>query len=198
MSKRLRSSESDTIIEMGGYLLRNASFEQKQMIEKQLTFRPDVCLDYGIPPSFRAFNIKGNEIRLPRVWGIKTFGAPSKISYKKGSSIHVKLKDGFTLDTRRCQDKAVNAIKQRLSIPIEEGGGSGLLQLPCGAGKTVIICYLIGAILKRKSLVVVHTKQLATQWEERLSEFLPGIRIGRVQGGIAEVDKCKKPSMNAF
>ena len=190
MSKSLRPSESNIILEMGGYMLKNATFEQKQLIEKQLTFRPDVCLDYGIPHSFKAFNIQGNDIRLPRVWGIKTFGVPSKISYKKGRDIDVNLKDGFTLDTRRCQDKAVNAIKERFSIPIEEGGGSGILQLPCGAGKTVIICYVIGAVLKRKSLVVVHTKQLATQWEERLTEFLPGIRIGHVQGGITEVDNC--------
>ena len=188
--KRLRSSEFDTILDMGGYLLKSATLEQKQIIQKQLTFRPDVCLDYGIPPSFRAFYIQGNFIRLPRIWGIKTFGVPSNVSYKKGSSITVNLKEGFTLDTIRCQDKAVNAIKERFSIPIEEGGGSGLLQLPCGAGKTVIICYVIGAILKRKSVVVVHTKQLATQWEERLREFLPGIRIGHVKGGLTQVNNC--------
>ena len=72
-------------------MLKNATFEQKQIIEKQLTFRPDVCLDYGIPPSFRAFNVQGNDIRLPRVWGIKTFGVPSKTSFKPGKDIELSI-----------------------------------------------------------------------------------------------------------
>jgi len=172
-------------------MLKSASFEQRQLIEKQLTFRPEVCMDYGLPPSFRAFVVMENgDIKLPRWWAIQTFGIPRTVSYKSGTTINVKLKEGFKLDHTRCQDKAVSAISKTLAIPIEQGGGSGLLQLPCGAGKTVVICYIIATILKRKSLVVVHTKQLATQWEERLSEFIPGIRIGRVQGGVRDVEDC--------
>ena len=161
------------------------------MVEKQLTFRPEVCLDFGMPPSFRAFGVlPSGDLRLPRAWGVQTLGRPDTVSRKRGSDIDVTLKAGFALDARRNQDKAVRAIQGRLAVPIEEGGGSGLLQLPCGAGKTVIVCYLIAAVLRRKSLVVVHTKQLASQWEERLREFVPGVRIGHVQGGSAVVDGC--------
>jgi len=56
-------------------------------------------------------------------------------------------------------------------------GNQGLLISPCGTGKTEIGCAIIHA-RKQKSLVLVHTKDLAQQWRERIQTRLniePGI-----------------------
>ncbi len=60
----------------------------------------------------------------------------------------------------------------------------GTLSAPTGSGKTVIALYLI-AQRRQPALVVVHTKDLAFQWIERIEQFL-GIdpsEVGLVGGG---------------
>jgi superfamily II DNA or RNA helicase len=49
-------------------------------------------------------------------------------------------------------------------------GGSGLLSLACGKGKTVI-AIMASAKLNTPTLVIVHTKDLMDQWVERILEF---------------------------
>lgn len=45
--------------------------------------------------------------------------------------------------------------------------GSGIIQLPTGSGKTLIGCYLVYAY-NRPTLVLVHRKELVSQWVEKL------------------------------
>lgn len=42
--------------------------------------------------------------------------------------------------------------------------------------------------LKKKTLVVVHKEFLLNQWQERVREFLPSARIGRIQGSIFDIE----------
>jgi superfamily II DNA or RNA helicase len=174
-----------------GYVLRNASSAERLKAQTELTVRPEVQGDFGPPPpSFKTYQAEPKGVIVPRAWGIEHFGPPAKYAWKPGVEIAMRVKEGFQLDATRSQDKAVEAIKQRLQTPIHAGGSTGILKLPCGGGKTVVICYAIAEIIRRKTLIVVHTKQLAAQWEERLSEFIPGVRVGRVQGGVTRTEDC--------
>jgi superfamily II DNA or RNA helicase len=56
-----------------------------------------------------------------------------------------------------------------------------------GKGKTVMALYIL-AQLRRKTLVVVHKSFLMNQWIERIEQFLPGARVGRIQGQIVDID----------
>jgi len=60
----------------------------------------------------------------------------------------------------------------------------GVLTAPTGAGKTVMMLYVI-AMRKQPALIVVHTKDLANQWVSRIEEFLgiPEDEIGIIGGG---------------
>ncbi len=59
---------------------------------------------------------------------------------------------------------------------------AGILYAPTAFGKTVTA---IGMITKRKAntLILVHSRQLLDQWNERLKSFLPDTDVGIIGGG---------------
>lgn len=66
----------------------------------------------------------------------------------------------------------------------------GTLSAPTGSGKTVMALYII-ACRKEPSLIVVHTKDLAYQWIDRIGKFL-GISeddVGFIGGGKVKMGK---------
>ncbi|WP_173274083.1 DEAD/DEAH box helicase [Thiosulfatimonas sediminis] len=83
----------------------------------------------------------------------------------------LKLSPEFTL--RKNQRDAVAAITKH---------DFGILHAPTAFGKTVTA---IGMIVKRKvnTLILVHSRQLLEQWQERLRTFLPEASIGSIGGG---------------
>ena len=60
--------------------------------------------------------------------------------------------------------------------------GHGIVEAPCGAGKTGIGTFLASRVAGRV-LVVVHTLDLVRQWVDRLSTWLPGVSVGQLGGG---------------
>ena len=64
----------------------------------------------------------------------------------------------------------------------------GTVSFPTGSGKTVLALYLVSE-RKQPAIVVVHTRELAFQWTERIVEFLniPVEEIGLVGGGKNQV-----------
>lgn len=67
----------------------------------------------------------------------------------------------------------------------------GVIVAPPGSGKTVLGLSII-ASKTRPALIIVHRKQLADQWMERIETFL-GIQkkdIGKVSAGKAKVGRC--------
>ena len=66
-------------------------------------------------------------------------------------------------------------------------GGGGLLEVPCGKGKTVMALNIISRV-GRKTLVIVHKEFLLNQWIERIEQFLPTAKVGRIQGQIVDTE----------
>ena len=89
----------------------------------------------------------------------------------------------FNGSLRDYQINIVNIYQKALG----PNGGGGLLEIPCGRGKTVIALNII-SVLKVKTLVIVHKSFLLNQWVERIEQFLPGARIGRIQGQVIDVE----------
>ncbi|WP_207064076.1 DEAD/DEAH box helicase family protein [Motiliproteus sp. SC1-56] len=79
----------------------------------------------------------------------------------------------FKGELRPDQQHAVNTIRQE---------DFGILHAPTAFGKTVTA---IGLIVERQTntLILVHSKELVTQWKERLETFLGGAEVGVVYGG---------------
>lgn len=71
------------------------------------------------------------------------------------------------------QEEAVQAMKK---------AGCGILQSPCGSGKTQMGIAL-AAKLQRKTLWVTHTQDLLNQSYERAAQYFPKNILGKITGG---------------
>ena len=67
--------------------------------------------------------------------------------------------------------------------------GCGVLSMATGMGKTVVALYAC-CELRVKTLVVVHRQCLMSQWAERIQQFVPEARIGKIQQGTIDVEDC--------
>lgn len=91
--------------------------------------------------------------------------------------------DGFAPRDYQCD--AVGAVQE---------GECGVVVMPCGAGKTSTGVAVIER-LQQRTLILVHTKDLARQWVERIqgTEEMPGqlvgVTVGTVGGGRKSTDE---------
>ena len=143
---------------------------QQFSVKRELAFAPKSYLPC---PPFYAYRESANKLYVPRYYGENKFGVvPSKL--EEPVAIHVEFK-GTIRDTQ------VPAVEAFLAA------GHGLLELPCGFGKTILGLHLISR-LKVKTLIVVHKEFLLEQWLERIAEFLPTAKVGRLQGTTVDVE----------
>jgi len=126
------------------------------------------------------------KIYIPRFFGIERYGLPDRTEIEVGESIDCP----FTKDLRDYQNNIVNIYLDHVKKPIVTGatdmGGGAILEVPCGRGKTVMALKIIAEIQK-KTLILVHKEFLMNQWIERINEFLPSARIGKIQGQTQDI-----------
>lgn len=149
---------------IGGYIIDKEKTTEKKIIKikKDLHVKPKVNEDYGQEViEFDVYKEIKNLIYVPRNYGIKNFGIP--LNYKNEN--HKKININFNGKLRDNQLEIAN-----ICIEKAKKNGGGILQLPCGSGKTIIMIY-IASILGLKTLIVTHKSFLQEQWIERFSEF---------------------------
>ena len=170
----------DTYLGQKGYTIPKSqiSIKLQYFIKEQLTVKPYVP---GAPiantNTFPAFRESDKKLYVPRYFGEDMFGPPKEIKITEGENIHIP----FHGKLRDIQEPVV----EKYLSHVKHGGG-GLLELPCGFGKTSISLY-IASQLKKKTLVIVHKEFLMNQWIERIQQFLPEAKIGRIQGPIIDI-----------
>jgi len=100
-------------------------------------------------------------------------GVTYDIDDQRGTRTPVNFK--FAGQLKPFQQKAVRTMISR---------DFGTLNAPTGSGKTVMALYMI-VRRKQPALIVVHTKDLAYQWIDRIGQFLgiPGDDVGFIGGG---------------
>ena len=87
--------------------------------------------------------------------------------------------------------KYINHIKSNseiMKISYNYTGG-GCLEIDTGMGKTVMAIYIM-SLIKRKTIIIVHKEFLVNQWIERIQEFMPQVKISRIQGKTIDVENC--------
>jgi superfamily II DNA or RNA helicase len=81
------------------------------------------------------------------------------------------------------QQEALDTIIKHL----ESGQTGSILRASPGWGKSFFGC-LLASKLKLKTLVLVHKQFLMDQWIERINQFIPDARVGRVQSDTFDIE----------
>ena len=166
-----------------GYtLLKNElSIETQKQIRNELTIKPFVM---GSPindgKTFPVYRESPNKLYVPHYYGISKFGMPKEYKIPEGTDIHLE----FNGQLRDYQEPVVNKFVQHC---LNANYGGGLLELYCAWGKTSASLHIITQ-LKKKTIVIVHKEFLMNQWIERIHQFLPGARVGKIQGQIIDIE----------
>ena len=175
------SQTLNTYLGNKGYTILKSELSIKHQItlKEMLMVKPFVPgSPVQIQKTFPAYRESDKKIYVPRYFGEEIFGQAKEIKISEGDYIDLT----FQGTLRENQVPVVNKYLEH----IKEGGG-GLLELPCGFGKTSISLHIISS-LKKKTLVIVHKEFLMNQWIERIEQFLPNARIGKIQGQIMDID----------
>ena len=168
-----------------GYTLLKKDLTPEQQVElkRELTAKPFTqgSVVSKVPHTFPVYRESDNKFYVPRYFGEYYFGQPTKNKISPGDDITVQ----FMGDLRDNQKAPVKAYMDHVNKS-DEGGG-GLLELVCAAGKTVMSLHII-SIIGKKTLVIVHKEFLMNQWIERIKQFLPTARVGKIQGQIVDIE----------
>lgn len=196
-----------------GYTILKSSLtrQQQDSIRSQLTITPST---FGAPGStqtvtYPVYRESESKFFIPKYYGTELFGLPQTYRLRRGTDIsltfHGQLRPeqvpaveayfnscGYSsvapaVSVTAIQGSVQPYIPETLTWGVTGAGGGGLLELPCGFGKTSISMYII-ARLAKKTLVIVHKEFLMRQWIERIRQFLPDARVGTIQGTTFDID----------
>lgn len=177
------AEENDLAMYLGqkGYSLykKNMTVKEQHLLRDELIVRPYVPKAPVQPEGFAIYRESPKKIYIPRFYGINKYGEPKDVRIPKGDPIDVT----FNGSLRDYQNNIVEIYKKALGV----NGGGGLLEIPCGRGKTVIALNIISQ-LNVKTLVIVHKGFLLNQWVERIEQFLPEARVGKIQGQVIDIE----------
>jgi superfamily II DNA or RNA helicase len=174
----------NTYLGQKGYTIvkNDLTIEQQKQIRTDLTIKPFTHGTIGSAEqkTFPAYRESNNKFYVPHYYGVEEFGVPKKYKISEGTPIDLE----FAGKLRENQEIVVNTYIQHVN---SVGCGGGLLELPCAYGKTVLSLNIISQ-LKKKTFIIVHKEFLLNQWIERIQQFLPKARIGKIQGPIIDID----------
>jgi superfamily II DNA or RNA helicase len=155
--------------------LASISDKTKKKIESDLTVSP-IQTDYEFNQiKYKIYLESKNHMYVPR------FYFPSfKNEIKSGIRIQLKFEGILKEETHQ----VVSSKEVIQSLHTRSGC---ILCLPTGYGKTTVALHVLSC-MGTKTLIVVHKEFLLNQWVEKIKQFLPTARIGRIQGPHVDVD----------
>ncbi len=178
---KINEDEVATYLGNKGYTIKkkHLSINEQQLIRKELNVKPFVPkTSLQKPSEFPIYRESKNKFYVPRFYGIDTYGEPDIVKLNSGEKIKLNFKGSLRDFQKPIVEKFMTHVKNV---------GGGLLELHTGAGKTVIGLNILSKI-GLKTLIIVHKEFLLRQWVERIEQFLPNARIGKIQGNVVDVE----------
>ena len=162
-----------------GYTLYKDKLSVKELysIRNELNVKP-YSTHSGNVVSYPIYRESNHKIYLPRYYGVEQFGLYSQNLLSKGDPIDLTFRGELFDYQHHIIDKYINRVGD---------SGGGLLDVEPGKGKTVMALNIISK-LNKKTLVIVHKSFLMNQWIERIEQFLPNAKVGKIQGEHCDVE----------
>ena len=165
--------------------------EDYESLKKELLLQPETIgpkIGTYHNNSFPVYRENGNKVYIPRFYGIERYGLPKRTELQQGDNMELE----FIKPLRDYQENIIKVYMDYVNTPIVQSsklqGSGGILEVPCGRGKTVMALKII-TLLHKKTLIIVHKEFLMNQWIERIREFVPNARIGKIQGSVFDVQE---------
>ena len=173
----------NTYLGQKGYTINKSeiSCEIQKKIKEELTIKPYIHGSPAIQPSFPVYRESSNKLYIPYYYGLEHFGRTKDIKLPEGDNINIEFNGQLRDYQSPVVEKFITYVKKG-NVPT-----GGLLELPCAWGKTSASLYILSQ-LKKKTIVIVHKEFLMNQWIERIQQFLPKARIGKIQGQIIDIE----------
>ena len=152
---------------------------QLKIIKKDL--RMVVPSEYGQVQAYNIYSycVKSKLFTLPVHWAYSNFGL------KPSGFLPEQIRVGRFLPTLRTwQSECLEVCKKEF----EKDFGGGVINASTGSGKSIFAMALISET-SLKTLIVVHTTELLQQWRASISQFLPDVKIGIIQGKTFDVSE---------
>ena len=200
MSKQIKKDDPivwpqtlNTYLGNKGYTILKSelSIKHQLALKEMLMVKPYVPgSPVQLQKTFPAYRESDKKMYVPRYFGEEIFGPAKTIKITEGDNIDLKFQGALRDYQIPIAQTYLNHVKAKQ--PLEKatptlGGGGGLLELFCGAGKTDLTLSLIGD-LNKKTLIIVHKEFLMNQWIERILKYYPTARIGKIQGQVIDID----------
>jgi superfamily II DNA or RNA helicase len=177
---------SSKYIGKSGYTIRKADYSELELhnIRNELTMTPEnpqlkKMMPHLQAPSFYIYQENKDKLYLPKFYGLEKIGIP-EYSLCNDKKYLQKIKPIEITFQGTLRDKQHEIADLTISTLQKEHGSGGLLQLPCGFGKTICALYILSK-LKCKTMIIVHKEFLMNQWKERIEEFLPDAKVGIIK-----------------
>lgn len=176
---------ASTSLGLRGYAILKSALDpsEQTQIRKDLLMQPHAPKAPVQPDPFPIYVENATTLFVPRYYGLETYGDPEEMCIHKGADTTQQMR--FAGELRDYQ----NVIVDKYVAHVRRGGegGGGCLDVDPGKGKTVMALKIM-SILKTRTLVVVHKTFLVNQWLERIRQFLPDARVGRIQGREVDIE----------
>ena len=175
---------ANTYLGPKGYTIYKSDLNdaQIQFIKDSLTVKPVTPgIVLAATTTFPAYRESTQKLYVPRCFGITHFGEPKATKIPPGDDIDVP----FVGTLRDYQREVVDAYVKATDDPVACSGG--LVNLPCGYGKTTVSLNIV-SVMRKKTLIIVHKEFLLNQWVERIQQYLPTAKIGRIQGSTIDIE----------
>ena len=173
-----------TKLSQDGYKIIKKDYESKVIkeIKDELTVKPFNSFNKAQMNSdvgrFAVYLESPKKLYLPRFYALKKFGTPTMNLIEEGDPINISFNGDLREEQKPIEEIYLNNAKKH---------GGGIISIRCGGGKTVLALHII-SVLKKKTIVVVHKDFLMTQWRDRILEFLPEARIGKIQQNTVDIE----------
>lgn len=145
-------------------------------IEKKEASKHHIWGWQKMPDNIELWEEDGTDLIIPRGFHAKLYHGLKELGFEvipdpTGMDITPAQYDGTLLVPRKWQTKAIPHIEQAFD---------GIYKAPAGSGKTATVLFAIEK-LGLKSIIIVNTKDILWQWQERVVDFLgPQVEIGQI------------------